>query len=137
MQTRLAAKALIVKNNQFLVISGRLLVSQKIYHDLPGGKVEFGETPEAALQREAREEINAEIEISRLLGYYQFLTEDQQNHVTCLTFLCTLQNDFDKLATSNNPDLTEQITSFKFVDKNELLRIMGNSSFSKLIRGSL
>ena len=134
---RCAAKALIEKDGKYLVITGQLLVSKSLYHDLPGGKIEFGETPEMALLREAKEEINAEVEIKKFLGYYQFFTEDGNTHATCLTFLCKLKNDKANFETENNPDLTEQIVSWEFMDKEKLLQIMNNSSFSKLIENNL
>lgn len=136
-QTRLAAKALIEKDGKYLIIAGRLLLSGNLYHDLPGGKIEFGETPETALLREAGEELKAEINIERFLGYYQFFTEDKNTHATCLTFLCSLTNKESDLKTEANPDLKEQIVSFEFLDKEKLLQKMGNSSFSKLIETHL
>jgi len=36
--------------------------------EFPGGKVEAGESPEAALVREIREELAVEIEVGRLIG---------------------------------------------------------------------
>ncbi len=137
MKTRLAAKALIEKDGKYLIIAGRLLLSGNLYYDLPGGKIEFGETPEMALLREAKEELNAEINIERFLGYYQFFTEDKSTHATCLTFLCTLKNKESNLETKNNPDLKEQIVSFEFLDKEKLVQTMANNSFSKLIEAHL
>lgn len=137
MKTRLAAKALIEKDGKYLVVAGRLLVSDNLYHDLPGGKIEFGETPEIALLREAKEELNAEINIERFLGYYQFFTEDKNTHATCLAFLCTLKNKESSFETNNNPDSNEKIVSFEFLGKEKLLQTMKNDSFSKLIETHL
>lgn len=134
---RLAAKTLIEKDGRYLVVTGRLLVSQNLYHDLPGGKIEFGETPEETVLREAVEEVNAQVKIEKFLGYYQFFTEDKKTHVTCLTFLCTLVSDISQLETSNNPDLKEQIISFEFLNKAKLIEKMNNPSFQKLVENSL
>lgn len=136
-KTRLAAKALIEKDGKYLVIAGRLLAIGNLYHDLPGGKIEFGETPETALQREAEEELGAKVNIERFLGYYQFFTEDKNTHATCLTFLCTLENEISQLRTSSNPDLKEQIISFEFLNKAKLIEKMDNPSFQKLVENSL
>jgi 8-oxo-dGTP diphosphatase len=55
--------------------SGRLLAAQRSrppqyagLWEFPGGKVEPGETPQAALVRECREELGIEIEVGALVG---------------------------------------------------------------------
>lgn len=136
-KTRLAAKALIEKDGKYLIIAGRLLISKNLYHDLPGGKIEFGETPEIALLREADEELGAKVKIERFLGYYQFFTEDKNTHATCLTFLCSLVNKEVDLKTETNPDLKEQIVYFEFVSIEKLLQTIKNESFTKLIETNL
>lgn len=136
-KTRLAAKALIEKGGKYLVVTGRLTVSRNLYHDLPGGKIEFGETPEEALLREAKEELGAVVSVQKFLGYYQFFTEDQNTHATCLTFLCKLENLESELETETNPDLREEIIAWNFLSKTVLIKTMDNSSFTKLIETNL
>jgi 8-oxo-dGTP diphosphatase len=54
--------------------------------NLPGGGLEYDETPEDGLVREVREEIGAEIEVARLVGVY---SKPQKREIV-LTYLCHL-----------------------------------------------
>ncbi len=135
-KTRLAAKALIEKDGKYLIMTCQLN-DGSLYHDLPGGKIEFSETPEIALLREAEEELNAKLEIKKLLGYYQFFTKDGITHATCLTFLCSLKNTEIDFKTESNPDLSEKIISWEFAEKEKLTKIMNKESFTKLIEANL
>ena len=62
----------------------------KDWWEFPGGKMEPGETPEAALQREIREELATEISVESLLITVSY---DYPNfHLTMLCYLCKVKS---------------------------------------------
>ena len=79
--------ALIEKDGRVL-IARRAYGKQKGYWEFPGGKIEENETPEAAIVREIREEMELEINVRELLGTVEHDYEDFHLSMDC--FLCTL-----------------------------------------------
>jgi 8-oxo-dGTP diphosphatase len=73
---------------------GRIFATQRGYGDwkdwweFPGGKMEAGESPEQALRREIREELDAEIEVGGLLRTIDY--DYPQFHLTMHCFRCAL-----------------------------------------------
>ena len=72
--------------------AGRIFATQRGYGDMeggwefPGGKIEPGETPEAALQREIREELDTDIAVERLLKTVEW--DYPVFHLTMHCYLC-------------------------------------------------
>ena len=76
----------------------RILIAQRRFEDriepgkweFPGGKVEFGESPQMALRREIKEELDLEIEVGEFLGLVSHVYErpEKSTHVLLLCYIC-------------------------------------------------
>ena len=66
---RLVAEAALVRGHEVLMVKAKRGFSRG-YWNLPGGFLDFGESPEVAVEREVGEEIGVGIRIDSLLGVY-------------------------------------------------------------------
>lgn len=67
--------AIIIQNDQVLLARRPPEKHHGLLWEFPGGKVETGESPEAALVRELREELNWDVNVGRLFGSTAFSGE--------------------------------------------------------------
>ena len=76
---------------------GRVFATQRGYGDwkgwweFPGGKIELGETPEGALRREIREELQAEISVDEFLCTVEY--DYPKFHLTMHCYFCSLLSE--------------------------------------------
>ena len=82
--------AAIITHNDQIFATQRGYGEFKDGWEFPGGKMEPGETPQQALVREIREELDTEIEVGSLVETVEY---DYPNfHLTMHCFLCTIRS---------------------------------------------
>lgn len=62
------------------------------YYDIPGGKVEFGESLDNALRREIKEEVNLVVKVIKPYSYFSYVTLNNTRHTVDIQFLAEVKN---------------------------------------------
>ena len=115
-------KAVVRKDDRFLV-----LVKPDGTFDLPGGRVEIGETNECALSREIDEETGLKVKIREPIGEWSFFKRPNLL-IKGITFTCTYLGGKVKLCAEHKHYFwagIDKINQFKF--KREILKNFSNS----------
>ena len=84
--------------------------------DIPGGTVEALELPSAAVEREAKEEVNLDVAVERILFEKSNLDREKNTLFTTLIYLCRIVNDSEAITL----DLEEH-DAYRWVSKEEIL----------------
>lgn len=82
--------AAIICNDNRVFATQRGYGEWKDWWEFPGGKMETGETPEMALQREIREELATEISVGSLLTTVDY--DYPKFHLTMHCYLCKVKS---------------------------------------------
>lgn len=110
-----------------IIRGGSVFATQRGYGDwkgwweFPGGKIEPGESPQEALVREIREELDAEISVGELLETVEWDYPDF--HLTMHCFICSLLSE--SLHLNEHEAATwlnlENLRSMKWLPADEIL----------------
>lgn len=80
--------AAVIHKNGMIFATQRGYGAYKDYWEFPGGKIEPGETPEAALIREIKEELNTTISIERFLTTVEY--DYPEFHLSMDCYWCSI-----------------------------------------------
>ena len=80
--------AAVIRDRNRIFATQRGYGPYKDFWEFPGGKIEPGETPEQALKREIREELDAEIAVGETAGCIEF--DYPEFHLSMECFFCSL-----------------------------------------------
>jgi 8-oxo-dGTP pyrophosphatase MutT (NUDIX family) len=125
-----AVKAVIERGGRILALETK--AGGEIYWVLPGGKVEYGETPLEALKREIQEEISCEADIGEPVGMYHFFigSEEKGNQVVLTAFEAEIGEQ--EVDISDNP-ADENIQGYRWLEPGKFMEKTGNDSLETLI----
>lgn len=87
-------KALILRDDKFLVMHNNGIKAD--LWELPGGRMEFGETAEETLKREIMEETGLIVSPIKLLDTWNLIKVDRQ--ITGIIYLCSIEEGVVKLS---------------------------------------
>ena len=88
MLKRIEVVAALIRDGDKIFATQRGYGEYKDFWEFPGGKIEPGETPEAALKREIKEELATEIDVHEYVGTVDYDYPDF--HITLLLYLCSM-----------------------------------------------
>lgn len=98
------------------------------YYEMPGGKAEFGETPEEALIREVKEELNLVIKVLKPYSTFSYTSSNDTKHTIDIQFLVELDDNLKNIRLSKEHD------QFQLVSKKEIDNLQISNLMKKAIK---
>lgn len=111
-------KGLIVHDNKFLAIHKKN-ISDKTF-ELPGGRMQFGETIEETLKREVFEETGVHVEPLKLLDTWNYINNERTHQVAGVIYLCKKIDEHLTITLSAEHDRYEWLSSKNLNKMNRL-----------------
>lgn len=120
----ITVKGIVIYNHKVLILKRVRASSDGLgFWELPGGGLEYSETPEKALVRELKEETGLDIKI--LKPVYTFTAIRPNYQTVGIGFLCIPTND--------HVVLSHEHTEYKFVNSQELKEYVSPKIYNNII----
>ncbi|MDD4333220.1 MAG: NUDIX hydrolase [Patescibacteria group bacterium] len=132
---KISVTAFILFNNKVLIL--KRSKQEKFlpnYYEMPGGKVEFGESPDMALIREIKEETNLSIEIIKPYSFFSYISDNNQRHTVDIQFITKIKSNEADVKLSNSHDdykliEVDEINNYQISD---YMKIAINKGFNEI-----
>ncbi len=85
--------AAIIKDGKYLIAKRSARQGLKNKYEFPGGKIEKGETPEEALKREIKEELDLDIKVKGLIDVSSRYTNLKDKIINLSVYECVIEGD--------------------------------------------
>ena len=112
-----SVKALVEKEGKILML--KVEMDGTVFHALPGGKVEYGETPKEALVRELEEETSLDVTPDEPVGMYYFYVGARSDGDQVVVTVWDVDWDGDVCLNSVDGD-GEGFVGFEWVEPEDL-----------------
>ena len=129
MKTIRVAAAVIRDGNRYLATQ-RGYGPWKDWWEFPGGKIEEGETPEEALEREIREELDLAVDVGEKLAQVEY--DYPEFHLSMGCYLCRIRSGHMMLLEHENAKwlAAEELDTVNWLPADR--QIIGNGTFRSL-----
>ncbi|MEU3212991.1 NUDIX domain-containing protein [Nocardiopsis alba] len=94
-----SVKGVVVRDGRVL-----LLRNERDEWELPGGKIELGETPEECLAREIEEETGWPVTVAQILDSWMYHITQVDKHVFIVTYGCHVDSDAPVVVSSEHKE---------------------------------
>lgn len=120
----ITVKAIVIYRQKILILKRTRPSSDGLgFWELPGGGLEYGETPHQALIRELKEETDLDIKIIKPVYTFTAIRPDYQ----------TVGIGFLTIPTNDHVKISDEHTEYQFVSSDELLNYVDEKIYNDII----